>query len=160
MFCLNSFKRHITAHLYSLSFQNAFTTEKLIVKVLKQSTYRHLTLPYSAGVVLGARDDGVTVVVEGTTEDFIRVALQDLQTVARLGLPDARSLVRGGSEDAGSLGIEGHLGDLAFVSGEDGVARAGHGVVNTRVTVRRRGHQLRTCAKKEETSIQCQQTVA
>lgn len=81
------------------------------------------------------------------------MALQDLQTVAGLGLPDARSLVRGGSEDAGSLGVEGHLGDLAFVAGEDGVARAGHGVVNTGVAVRRRRHQFGTYARKEQTSL-------
>ena len=76
------------------------------------------------------------------------MALQDLQTVAGLGLPDARGLVRGSSEDAGALGVERHLGDLAFVSGEDGVARAGHGVVHARVAVRRRRHQLRTCGRE------------
>jgi len=72
------------------------------------------------------------------------VTLQHLQTVARLGLPDTRGFVRGGSEDAGALGVEGHLGDLAFVAREDRVAGAGHGVVHAGVTVRRCCHQLGT----------------
>lgn len=36
-------------------------------------------LPYSAGVVLGARDDGVAVVVERATENLVSMALQHLQ---------------------------------------------------------------------------------
>lgn len=37
-----------------------------------------LALPYAAGVVLGARDDGVPLVIEGAAEDLVRVALQHL----------------------------------------------------------------------------------
>lgn len=40
-----------------------------------------LVLPNAAGVVLGAGDDGVSFVVEGTGEDFVFVALQHLQLV-------------------------------------------------------------------------------
>ncbi len=142
-------KDTVTTTTYTLSLRQAFSQQKkadleIVNYQKKKTTTERLTLPYSAGVVLGARDNGITIVVERTTENLIRVALQHLQTVASLGLPDARGFVRGGSEDAGALGVEGHLGDLAFVAGEDGVAGAGHGVVHTGVAVRRRRHQLGT----------------
>jgi len=40
-----------------------------------------LALPYSTRVIFGAGDDGVSIVVEGTTEDLIGVALQHLQAL-------------------------------------------------------------------------------
>ena len=54
----------------------------------------------SLGVVLGASDDGMSVIVESTTEDLVCMALQYLQAVPGLRFPYSARLIRGGCKDA------------------------------------------------------------
>eukprot|EP00965_Chrysotila_dentata_P187449 6172134-Pleurochrysis_carterae.AAC.3 len=91
--------------------------------------------PDAAGVVLGAGDDGVALVVEGGGEDLVGVSLEHLQHVAALDVPHpARAVARGG-DDFVALRVEGNLGDLALVPDEDGLARARDRVVHARRAV-------------------------
>jgi len=52
-----------------------------------------LVLPDSAGVVLGAGDDGVALVVVGAGEDLVGVALEDLYLGSIVRVPNSASVV-------------------------------------------------------------------
>lgn len=51
-------------------------------------------------------NDGVTLIVEGTREDLIRVALQNLKADSRLNIPHTSCLVGAGSQDPPALRAE------------------------------------------------------
>lgn len=46
-----------------------------------------LTLPDATRVILRAGDDRVSLIIEGSREDLIRVAFEDLQAVTTLHIP-------------------------------------------------------------------------
>merc|ERR1740124_1552110 len=109
-------------------------------------------LPDAAGVVLGARDDRVSFVVECRGEDLVRVPLEHLQAVAALHVPDAAGAVTARGDDLVALRVERNLGDLALVPDEDRLASARHCVVDAGRTVGRGRHQL--AASRVESHIE------
>jgi hypothetical protein len=54
---------------------------------------RSLALPDSASVIFRSRDDGVSLVIEGTAENLVSVAHKYLEAITRFGLPDAGGLI-------------------------------------------------------------------
>lgn len=75
-----------------------------------------LISPNSAGVVLGACDYRVALVVERAGEDLVRVALELLQQLARLTVPKSGDLVEPSSQYFGGLRVEHHLCDVFVVA--------------------------------------------
>ena len=119
--------------------------------------YKSLVFPDAAGIIFGARDDGVTLVVERTREDFVFVTLawvgsEALDLVARLGAPQAACLVTRSGDDLVALWVELDFTDFILVALEDSRASAGKDIVNTRHSVGTRRRQLVTCLI--ETGIQ------
>ena len=47
------------------------------------SLRKRARFPYAAGVILGTRDDVITLVVERAAENFVRMSLQDLRRTER-----------------------------------------------------------------------------
>jgi hypothetical protein len=75
-----------------------------------------LVPPDAAGVILGASDDGIALVIEGAGKDLVRMPLQLLQKLSSFAVPESGDLVEAGSEDLGALGVEGDLGDVLVVA--------------------------------------------
>jgi hypothetical protein len=66
-------------------------------------------LPDPACIVLGARDDGVALVVEGAREDLVNVPLEYLQALAALGGPQPARLVAACCDQPIPLRVERYL---------------------------------------------------
>jgi hypothetical protein len=75
-----------------------------------------LILPNAASVILGARDNGVSLVIECAGEDLVFMTLEHLGLVASVHRPDAAGLITAGSNNLVSLGVERYLGDFILVT--------------------------------------------
>merc|ERR1711957_1049734 len=85
--------------------------------------HKEIVFPDAASVVLGSSDDSVSLVIEGTRENLITVALQHLQALPGLHGPQATGAIAGSGEELATIGAELHLGDLPLVADQDGHAR-------------------------------------
>ena len=106
-----------------------------------------LVFPDSAGVIFGARNDCVTLVVEGAGEDFIFVALARIRTetlylISALRRPQSARFVRRGRDDLVSLWIKRDFTNFVLVSLQNGRACAREHVVDSRHTIRACRRQL------------------
>ena len=75
-----------------------------------------LSPPQSACVVFAPSEYDVALVVERTAEYLIRVALQNLQALARQRVPHPRSFVTACRQNPRSLRIENDFRDFPFVA--------------------------------------------
>ena len=92
---------------------------------------RRSALPDAAGVVLGARDDRVALVVERGGEDLVGVPLEHLQAVAALHVPHAARAVGGCRDDLVALRVELDLRYFVFMALEECCAGSCEDVVYT-----------------------------
>lgn len=106
-----------------------------------------LVFPDTAGVIFGARNDCVSLVVEGARENFIfvtfaRVRSETLNFVSCLSRPKSACFVRTGSDDLVSLWVKRDFTNFVFVSLQYGRACAREHVVDSCHTVGTRSRQL------------------
>jgi hypothetical protein len=82
-------------------------------KVFASSDVSHfegnLIAPDAARVILGARDDSISLVVERAGEDLIRMAFQLLQELSALAVPQSGDLIESCCQDLCALWIEDYL---------------------------------------------------
>lgn len=75
-----------------------------------------LVLPDAARVVLGSRNNGISLVIKGAREYFIFVAVERLDLVAGVGAPHLASFVAARSDNLVTLGIKLNLTDFVVMS--------------------------------------------
>ena len=106
-----------------------------------------LVFPDTAGVIFGARNDCVSLVVEGAREDFIFVTLawvrsETLYFISSLRGPKSACFVRAGRNDLVSLRVKRDFTNFVLVSLQNGRACAREHVVDSRHTICTRRRQL------------------
>jgi len=109
-----------------------------------------LVPPDNTGVILGACDDGVRLVVEGDGEDLVAVSFEFLELVSSLDVPNSSGGVLGGGQDLGSLAVEPHLGDGGCVSDEYHLGGIVNYVVYSTGPVCRNRSQFGTCGVESD----------
>lgn len=88
----------------------------LLLLLLFPGHHNCLVLPDAASVVLGTCNDGISLVVKGTRENLVFMAVECLQFISGVNAPHLARLVAARSNNLVALRVELNLTDLVLVT--------------------------------------------